>query len=301
MENNAIVGDPVVHKRFLDSHVSFLHEFTAMHNLADKMWNAALERYNEPLGYPLVGEELEKTTALRLAQIIVFYLARASFDCFFDIFLLAGNARGFAAKMMLRPQYEHLVTAAFIAIKPEEARNFDDHASIEKWKMWIRTLETVPQVSDLVSTDVLAELERKQHEVRDQLKSEICKKCGTPKTQGAWTRVALDNMAEEVDKVTGTSLSKLYAPCYLMASALMHPTALGLESRLTKVPAGHIYEETPEEKAHDALLRGHGMALRVLKHVNSYFGLGLGGEIESRYVAFPNIWGGAQADPSLES
>jgi len=39
------------------------------------------------------------------------------------------------------------------------------------------------------------------------------------------------------------------------------------------VPGIQTYEEMPEELAHDALLRGHGMALRVLKHVNSYFGL----------------------------
>jgi hypothetical protein len=301
MEHKAIVGDPAIHRRFLDFHVLFLREFPAMHNLADKVWNATLERYNEPLDHPPVGEEHEKATRLRLAQIIVFYLARASFDCFYDIFVLAGNARGFAAKMMLRPMYEHLVTATFIAVKPEEAKYFDDHASIEKWKMWIRTLEAVPQVSELVAVEEVAGLERRQHEVREQLKSEICKKCGTPKTQEAWTRVALDNMAEEVDKATGTSLSKLYAPCYLMPTALMHPTALGLESRLTNVPGGHSFEEMPDEMAHDALLRGHGMALRVLKHVNSYFSLGLDGEIESRYAAFPNIWGGALADPVSKS
>jgi hypothetical protein len=301
MENKAIVGDATIHKRFLDSHVPLLQEFPALQSLADKMWDAALDRYNEPHDHAPVGEELKKATALRLAQIIVFYLARASFDCFYDIFLLAGNGRRFAAKMMLRPMYEHLVTAAFIAMKPEEAKQFDDHASIEKWKMWIRTLEAVPQVSDLVSAQDVEVLKRKQQEVRDQLKSEICKKCSTPKTKEAWTREALDNMAEEVDRVTGTSLSKLYAPCYLMPTNLMHPTALGLESRLTKVPAARAYEDMPEEMAHDALLRGHAMALRVLKHMNSYFGLGLDAEVESRHTAFPKIWPGVLADPSSES
>jgi hypothetical protein len=120
-------------------------------------------------------------------------------------------------------------------------------------------------------------------------------------TQEAWTRVALDNMAEEVDKATRTNLSKLYAPCYLMPTAFMHPTALGLESRLTGVPGVQTYDEMPEEIAHDSLLRGHGMALRVLKHVNNYFGLGFDAEVQSRYAVFPNIWGGALADPSLES
>lgn len=297
----AVVGDPTIHKRFLDSHVQFLREFPVLDGLANKTWNAALERYNESLNSPSVYEEPDKTTALRLAQIIAFYLARASYDCFYDVFLLAGNARGFAAKMMLRPMYEHLVTAVFISIKPDEAKYFDDHASIEKWKMWIRTLEAVPKVSDLVPAKDVEELKRKQQEVRDQLKSEICTKCKQPVTQEAWTRVAVDNMAEQVDEITSTSLSKLYAPCYLSPTAMTHPTALGLELRLTKADGEHIYEEMPESMAHDSLLRAHGMALRVLKHVNNYFDLGLEKEIEARYGAFPNIWGGALADPSAES
>jgi hypothetical protein len=53
--------------------------------------------------------------------------------------ILAGNCRGFAAKMMLRVIYEHLVTASFIAMKAEEAKHFDDHFSIQKWKMWTRS------------------------------------------------------------------------------------------------------------------------------------------------------------------
>ena len=74
------------------------------------MWAMALEKYNQPPQTEPEGQELEKYTALRLAQIIVFFLARATFDAFNDVFVLAGNCRGFAAKMMLRMMYEHLVT-----------------------------------------------------------------------------------------------------------------------------------------------------------------------------------------------
>ena len=119
---------------------------------------------------------------LRLAQIIVFYLARTTFDAFMDVFILAGNCRGFAAKMMLRVMYEHLVTASFIALKPEEATVFNDHAAIEKWKVWVRTLKIIPQVKDMVPVETIAELDEYQKQVRAQLKSEICKTCGQPKT-----------------------------------------------------------------------------------------------------------------------
>jgi hypothetical protein len=298
MVDKPVVGDSRIHKRFFDAHVPFLREFPEIQKLADKMWSATLQRYNQPLISEPTGEDLEKHVSLRLAQIIVFYLAKTSFDCLYDIFILAGNYRGFAAKMMLRPMYEHLVTASFIALKPEEARLFDDNASIQKWKIWTRTVEVIPQVKDSVSPEQISTLDKRQQEARSQLKSEICSKCKQPNTQAAWTRVSLDTMAAQVDAATGTSLVKLYTPCYLIPTALAHATPFGLEMRLTKTEDDHTtYNELPEDSAHDSLLRGHGMALRLLKHVDSYFCLGLGAEVEARWRAFPQIWNGALVDP----
>ncbi len=295
-----VVGDPRIHKRFLDAHVALLQEFPAIQSLADKIWTKALERYNQPAESQLQGEELEKDTASRLAQIIVFFLARTAFDGFYDVFVLAGNCRGFAAKMMLRVMYEHLVTASFIAVNPEEAKHFDAHASIQKWKVWTRTIDVIPQVKDLVAAEEISKLDAEQQKARAELKSEICKKCGQPVTQAAWTRVDVPTMAEQVDTATGTHLAKLYAACYLMPTALMHPTPFGLETRLTKTENGHpVFDEMPESVAHDSLLRGHGLVLRLLSFVNDYFKLDLDQEVEARWTAFPKIWDGALVDPPL--
>jgi hypothetical protein len=294
---SAIVGDPSIHKAFLDSHVPFLREFSELQKLANRVWVTALQRYNQPLETEPQEEEVAKLSGLRLAQIIVFYLARASFDGLYDVFILVGNGRGFAAKMMLRVMYEHLVTASFIAANPEEAKRFDNHASIEKWKLWTRTLKVLPQVEDTVPAEEIAKLDQLQQQARTQLKSEICNKCGQPKTQAAWTRVAVDTMAEQVDTATGSSLANLYAPCYLMPTALMHPTPFGLESRLESTETDLIYKELPEHEGHDALLRGHGIALRLLKLMNCYFDLGFDTELDARWEAFPKIWGGALVDP----
>ena len=127
---------------------SFLREFEELQKLADKIWDTVLKKYNEPPQTKLDGQEVEKDIALRLAQVIVFYLARTTFDGLNDVFILAGNCRGFAAKMMLRVMYEHLVTASFIALKADEAKVFDDHGVIEKWKVWNRTLKVIPKVKD---------------------------------------------------------------------------------------------------------------------------------------------------------
>jgi Family of unknown function (DUF5677) len=293
-----IVGDPRIHKRFLDAHVPLLQEFPAIQNLADKIWTKTLERYNQAGATHLQGEELEKDTAIRLAQIIVFFLARTAFDSFYDVFVLAGNCRGFAAKMMLRVMYEHLVTASFIAIKPEEAKTFDDHASIQKWKVWTRTLDVVPQVKNLVPSEEITKLDEQQQKARAELKSEICKRCGQPITQAAWTRVDVPTMAEQVDAATGSRLAKLYTTCYLMPTGLMHPTPFGLEMRLTRIEDDNpAFNELPESVGHDSLLRAHGLVLRLFSFVNGHFTLGLEEEVEARWAAFPKIWDGALVDP----
>src|SRR6266849_5421233 len=235
-----IVGDPRIHKRFLDAHVALLQEFPAIQNLA--------------------------------------------------------------AKMMLRVMHEHLVTASFIAVKPEEAKQFDAHASIQKWKVWTRTLDVLPQVKDLVAAEEITKLDEQQQHARAQLKSEICKKCGHPVTQAAWTRVDAATMAEQVDAATGTHLAKLYASCYLMPTALMHPTPFGLETRLMRTENDElVFNDMPESVAHDSLLRAHGLVLRLFSFVNDYFQLGLDAEIEARWATFPKIWDGALVDPPPET
>lgn len=46
---------------------------------------------NLPPARELQGEDLRRGTALRLAQIIVFYLVRTAFDGSYDAFILAGS------------------------------------------------------------------------------------------------------------------------------------------------------------------------------------------------------------------
>ncbi len=293
MTSDAVVGDPQIHRAFLQSHVPFLVEFQEVQELADKLFGKALEKYND---------DVETDSATRLAQIIVYYLLKATLDAFYDVFVLVGNCRGFAAKMMLRSMYEHLVEAHFIALKPEEAKPFNDHAVIEKWKVWARAMEVVPQIKETVSAEDIATLDEKQKEVRGRIKVEHCNKCGQPITAEAWTRVSLDAKAKQVDEATGTSLLNLYGPCYQTPTAVMHATPLGLEMRLTEPEDGkQSYNEAPEMVAHDSLLRAHGLVLRLFKHLNGYFALGLDAEVERRWIVFPTIWGGALVEPPTMS
>jgi hypothetical protein len=106
-------------------------------------------------------------------------------------------------------------------------------------------------------------------------------------------------MAQKVDAANaGSSLQKLYTSCFLIPTSFIHPTAFGLELRSGKIEDELIYRDLSEPEAHNAVLPGHGLALRMLKLQNSYFKLGLDEELAERWKVFPVIWGGAAVGPN---
>ncbi|MFZ3256273.1 MAG: DUF5677 domain-containing protein, partial [Candidatus Acidiferrales bacterium] len=291
------VGDLAVQKRFINTHEGFLREFPEIQKLADKMFALTLEHYNEQPQTELAEPKPKEQTSLRLAQIIVHYLARTVFDAFGDLLILAGNGRGIAARVMLRIMYEHLVTAAFIAQYPAEAKRFDDNASIQKIKIWNRTVGILPEVKTIVAPEEIQKLEDASKEAKALLKAETCKKCGQPITGEAWTRASVEEMAQKVDADSGSNLVPLYTTCFLVPTSFIHPTAFGLESRSGTIDDRLVFKDLSEPEAHDAVMRGHGLILRLLKQQNNYFQLGLDDELAVRWEAFPPIWSGALGEP----
>lgn len=289
-----IVGDGQLQKNFIANHEGFLREFPKIKALTDKMFMLVLEKYNA--GLPSGAMQHDETT-LRLARLIVFYLCRTAFDAFGDVLILAGNGRGFAARMMLRVMYEHLVTAAFISQNPSEARRFDENAGLQKGKIWNRTVELPPQVKSALRPEQIQELQESFENAKAQLKAETCKKCNQPIAQDAWTRASVEEMARRADAATGSRLANLYTTCFLVPTFFIHPTAFGLESRSGTVEDGVVFREISEHEAHDATMRGHGLVLRLLKHLNGYFNLSLDTQLDARWNAFPQIWNGAVPDP----
>lgn len=291
------IGDVNAQKRFIARHQAFLREFPEIKALADKIFVLSIKRYNEETKIELTETEQAEDNARRHAQIIVHYLGRTAFDVFGDLLVLAGNGRGFGARVMLRVMYEHLVMAAFIAKNPAEAKRFGQHVSVQKIKIWNRTLTIIPQAKNSVPTAVIEKLEAASKEVRASLKLENCNRCHQPITAEAWTRAGVPEMAEKVDAEDGSSLSMLYTTCFLVPTAFIHPTAFGLESRIGTNDDGIFFKELAEPEASYTTLCAHGVVLRLLKQQNSYFQLGLDDEVSARWAEFPAIWDGALVDP----
>ncbi len=249
--------------------------------------SARAEHQVEEMGnFELSEAEDDAAQDRRMAEAVVFYLGRAAADDFGEVLILAGNGRGIGAYKILRGIYERVVTAAFIAKVPSEARIFLSHSFIEREKLWKRLKELLPDIKDERTPEQTKEFEDECKEAKAKLKASICNKCKQPITQEQWTRVSLDTMAQQAD----ANLAGSYAYCYLLPTFHAHATAFGLESRMDLTESGFSFKETSEPEARKAVLYAHGLVLRLLKLQNNYFGLGLDTEIESCWDDFPKIW-----------
>jgi hypothetical protein len=183
--------------------------------------------------------------------------------------------------------YERLVTAAYVAKNPSEARPFVEDDAIKKWKLWQQTIEVMPDLKDSIPKQKIDSLQAEYKRVKAKRAESICNKCGQPKTQEAWTRVDLANIAKQTD----INLSALYGACYLTPTFHSHATGFGLSTRFRHTERGtNSYQETSEKEARQAIMLAHNLVLRHLTLQNEYFKLGLNEEIQPRVDAFLRIW-----------
>jgi hypothetical protein len=288
------VGNAVAQQTFIQKYKAFLEEHPEIHALLTKVFirTLVISRAEKQMEEISEGVSLTESAEIanknkEMAQVVVFYLGRTAAADFGELLVLAGNGLGIGAYKILRGMYERVVTAAFIAANPSEARLFLSHSYIEREKLLNRVKIILPDIKDERTPEQIKEFDDECQEARAQLRSSICSKCGQPKTQEAWTRRSLDEMAE---KSADPGLAHSYAYSYLIPTYHSHATAFGMETRMRKTEKGHTFEDSSENEARQAVLYGHGLILRLLKFQNSYFELGLDADIETRFEMFGKIW-----------
>ncbi len=286
------VGNAASQERFIREHEAFLREHEHIHSLLTKVFIRCLPQPSE--------EEIRKLEHLSdsdpsvvgfedkvMADRLVFYLGRTAADDFGELLILSVNGYGIGALKILRGMYERIVTAAYIAKNPSEARVFVEDDAIKKWKLWREYVTVMPKLKTRYAEEQVRELEERCNRIRAKRKEDICAKCGQPKTQEAWTRVTMPEMAKRAH----SGLSDIYGSCYLEPTFHLHPTAYGLGTRLRQTEeGGYTFNATTEMEAHRAVVLGHNLILRLLGLQNEYFALGLEAEIQERIDTFSKVW-----------
>jgi hypothetical protein len=250
------IGDGPAQQRFIQTHVGFVLDHPAIHELLKKVSLRTLvvppqdevDRFRQlPENDPAFIAFEDKVMADR----VVFGLGRIIADDFGEVLALSGNGYGIGAYKILRGMYERLVTAAYIAKNPAEARFFIEDDAIKKWKLWQQAIEVMPDLKDSVPKEKTDALEAEYKRVKAKRAESIYKTCGQPKSQEAWTRVDLASMAKQID----INLSALYGACYLTPTFHSHATGFGLGARFRRNEDGATsYQEISEKEARRAIL-----------------------------------------------
>jgi hypothetical protein len=295
------VGDREAQARFIANNRDFLFEHPLLRDLLEKVGLRTLEAPPQEEVERLLKLPEDDPTVIAfedkvMADRVVFGLGRIVADDFGEVLTLSGNGRGIGAYKILRGMYERLVTAAYIAKNPSDARPFVEDDVIKKWKLWQQAVEVMPDLKNSVSSEKIEALEAEYKRVKAKRAESICKKCGQPKTQEEWTRVDLASMAKQAD----INLSVLYGACYLTPTFHSHATGFGLSARFKPTEQGsNAYQETSEKEARQAILLAHNLVLRHLTLQNEYFKLGLEAEIQPCIDAFLRIWKQPAASPRV--
>jgi hypothetical protein len=276
------VGNANAQARFIGNNRDFLLEHPHLHELC----GGVVRRSPKPPREEDVDKRVDDKVT---ADSVIFAMGLVIIDDFRTVITLSGNACGFGALQVLRGMYERVVTSVYFAKKPNEARAFVDDDKIQRWKLWKRALEVWPNLKGTPPAG-LEEHEADYRALRAKRAESVCRKCGQPKTQEAWTLVDLASMAEQAD----ANLAKFYRDCYLEPTYHSHPTMFGLGERFRPTEDGrYSYAELSEPQARKALRLAHYLILYWLTFQNDYFGLGLADELNQRYAAYQSIWSSA--------
>ncbi len=285
------IGCREAQEKFLEENREFVQECTELVELLRKIFIRKLEppspaEFMKLDGLPEDSNPVKEFYSRVMADRIVFYMGRIAADDFSELLTLAANGYGFGALKILRSMYEHVVTSAFIAKNPAEWEAFANDSAIKRHKIWKRTVAWLPETAeryDIVQQDWL---QRTYAEAISRYKSTVCKKCGQPVTQEAWTRVDLETMAKQTD----VNLELLYAFCYLKPLCHSHATAFGMECHIVETEEMVTYRDSSPDEARQACHLAHNLVLRLISLQNENSRLGLDDAIKTRMDKFSEIW-----------
>jgi Family of unknown function (DUF5677) len=181
------VGDGEAQRRFIQAHKDFLLEHPALHALLRRVSLRTLAappqaEVDSVLQLPEVDPAVIAFEDKVMADRVVFGLGRIIADDFGELLLLSGNGYGIGAYKILRGMYERLVTTAFIAKNPPEARPFIEDDAVKKWKLWQQAIEVMPDLKNNIPREKIDSLEAEYKRVKAKRAESICNKCGQPKT-----------------------------------------------------------------------------------------------------------------------
>lgn len=215
----------------------------------------------------------------------IYLFGRMCAEDFMEILLVCGHGYGVAGMKLLRSMYEHAVTLRYLHDHPDEIRAFMDYDHVQQYKLMKRILQTFGK--DMISPDVVASVEGKYAEVKEDFMITDCDECGTKRLNHTWNKLDFVSMA----KKTG-AIGTLIVGGYFLPLRHAHSTFAGLKERLEIVDDRMGFQPESQPKMADrALSMAHNCILNVLEVQNERFKIdGLAEELQTCFKDYLEVW-----------
>lgn len=189
---------------------------------------------------------------------------------FEEIVLLCGNGYGSGANKLLRAFYERVVTLSYLVKHPDKIRQFLDFTHVH----WCKLLGEARKYHNEAGLrpEEIKQIEIDYQNSKAQFTEDLCKTCGTTRTQGSWTKKPVGDMASDVDDI----LRLAYFNTYLKPTFMIHTTAFGVMEVLEKTPEGKINlfgRSRQHEMADNSINLAYILLTQAAIAVNAYFQL----------------------------
>ena len=216
---------------------------------------------------------------------MIFFTSRQAADDFMEILLVCGNGEGTAGEKLLRSFYERVVTTTYLHKFPEKFDAYFNYYHVTAKK--VMDSERRMWGDDFYPPEKVTEVEENYERVKDDYRNRECKGCGRKEPGGAWSPVALGDMAKQV------GLDRYYHFAYSRPLLQAHPSVKGTLRRLVGDPDGPISwgERIDRKKSDDVLATAHALILHLFDVQIERFQVdGLQALAERAAQDFKDIW-----------
>jgi hypothetical protein len=250
-------------------------------DLRHPLWHQNMPRLAHAIDLAFTRTQMMNTPE---EKFVYFYGTLVAED-FMEILLMAVNGYGVAAMKLLRSMYEHTVTLRYLHDHPDEVRAFIAYDHVQQYKLMHPIVETFGR--RVMPPEIVAEVERRYREVKNQFMVTDCKECGTKKVNHTWNKLHFVAMA----KKTG-AIGTLIVPGYFFPLRHAHGTFRAITDRMEEKDGHLVFQRESQPKlADDALMTAHNCILVALEIQKERFKIeGLETEIQGCLRDWAAIW-----------
>ena len=217
------------------------------------------------------------------ADYVICFMLLEVIEDFNSVFLLCRNGLSRSAMKILRSQFEHTVTLAYLQKNQDEMNLFINWYDMNQHKLFMRLEEAFPQMRKdstyLKKKSVIEEnyknikkqelFRDKSKEMCDECKNKVCKKCkenfGKEVTKRSWSKDII-SMAREA----GISAKSTYF-AYALPLTEAHPSLHSINRRINVVDNSVEHNPIDYKEESQILLQSHYLHLHSLETYSKYF------------------------------